>query len=68
MLNNFAFTGPARRSLVVAVAFLVFAGCGRSEELAPLKIKLPAPTFIGTPSDSPASPNVEKPRASRARP
>ena len=30
-------------------------------DLVPLVIKLPAPSFVGTPSDSPASPNVEKP-------
>jgi hypothetical protein len=32
-----------------------------AQDLAPLPIKLPAPTFIGTPSDSPSSANVEKP-------
>ena len=30
-------------------------------DLVPLQIKLPAPAFVGTPSDSPASPDVEKP-------
>jgi hypothetical protein len=32
-----------------------------AQPLAPLSIKLPAPTFIGTPSDSPGATNVEKP-------
>jgi hypothetical protein len=30
-------------------------------DLVPLQIKLPAAAFTGTPSDNPASPNVEKP-------
>ena len=32
-----------------------------AEDLVPLQIKLPAPAFIGTPSDSPTAPDVEKP-------
>jgi hypothetical protein len=32
-----------------------------AEALVPLEIKLPAPAFIGTPSDTPMSPDVEKP-------
>jgi hypothetical protein len=32
-----------------------------ADQLAPLEIKLPAPTFIGTPSDSPGATNVDKP-------
>ncbi|HZM05224.1 MAG TPA: hypothetical protein VFC44_19680 [Candidatus Saccharimonadales bacterium] len=32
-----------------------------AEELVPLEIKLPAPAFIGTPSDTPVASNVEKP-------
>jgi hypothetical protein len=54
-----------RRNLLLCLALVLWLPggnfCAGAEELAPLKIKLPAPTFIGTPSDSPASPNVEKP-------
>jgi hypothetical protein len=32
-----------------------------AEDLVPLQIKLPDPAFIGTPSDSPVGPDVEKP-------
>ncbi len=32
-----------------------------AEELVPLKIKLPAPAFVGTPSDTPVGSTVEKP-------
>jgi hypothetical protein len=35
--------------------------CATAQELAPLNIKLPAPSFIGTPSDTPGAPQVEKP-------
>jgi hypothetical protein len=38
---------------------LIFAG--NAEQLVPLKIKLPAPAFVGTPSDSPVGTTVEKP-------
>jgi len=33
--------------------------CSRAQNLVPLNIKLPAPAFIGTPSDKPLPPNVE---------
>ena len=33
----------------------------RAEELVPLKLKLPSPAFIGTPSDTPVGMDVEKP-------
>lgn len=33
--------------------------CSRAQDLAPLNIKLPAPAFIGTPSDKPLPANVE---------
>jgi hypothetical protein len=49
--------------LALCVAFFTLAGWSFSaaaQELAPLPIKLPAPTFIGTPSDSPDSAKVEK--------
>jgi hypothetical protein len=32
-----------------------------AEDLVPLKIKLPAPAFVGTPSDTPVGSTVEKP-------
>lgn len=32
-----------------------------AEDLVPLQIKLPAAAFIGTPSDAPSAPDVEKP-------
>jgi hypothetical protein len=31
------------------------------DDLVPLQLKLPAPAFVGTPSDTPAAPDVEKP-------
>jgi len=49
-----------RASLAVSLACLGFAVNGSAQDLVPLQIKLPAPAFIGTPSDSPAAPNVEK--------
>lgn len=48
----------------VAAAGLVcfsFIFTAAADDLVPLNIKLPAPAFIGTPSDSPVAPNVEKP-------
>jgi hypothetical protein len=45
----------------VGAVCLALAGAGRGEELVPLNIKLPAPAFIGTPSDAPVDTNVEKP-------
>jgi hypothetical protein len=46
----------------VAFVFLSGLACWcRGEDLVPLKIKLPAPAFVGTPSDSPVGSNVEKP-------
>jgi hypothetical protein len=53
--------GGFLRIVVFSWACLGLAWCSQGEELVPLNIKLPAPAFVGTPSDSPASPNVEKP-------
>ncbi len=52
---------PGQALLAAGLACVGFIfSCG-AEDLVPLQIKLPAAAFIGTPSDSPASPNVEKP-------
>lgn len=48
-------------SVVAALVIFGFTRHCLAQDLVPLKIKLPAPAFVGTPSDSPASPNVEKP-------
>ena len=46
---------------VIGWACLGLAWCCQAEELVPLKIKLPAPAFVGTPSDTPVGTSVEKP-------
>jgi hypothetical protein len=50
-------------SVLVAagLACMGFAFNGSAEQLVPLQIKLPAPAFLGTPSDAPVAANVEKP-------
>jgi hypothetical protein len=40
---------------------VVVAGFCQGQDLVPLKIKLPAPAFVGTPSDTPVGTTVEKP-------
>lgn len=46
---------------LAAIIALFVAGCGaHAQDLVPLNIKLPAPAFVGTPSDAPVDPNVEK--------
>lgn len=52
-----------RISRIIAAVVVCFglAQAGRGENLVPLIIKLPAPAFVGTPSDSPVGANVEKP-------
>ena len=52
---------PGRAWLAAGLACFGFIFNGSAEALVPLQIKLPAPAFIGTPSDSPAAPDVEKP-------
>lgn len=50
------------RSIVIAglVCFGLVPIC-KPDNLVPLVIKLPAPAFVGTPSDAPVGANVEKP-------
>jgi hypothetical protein len=47
----------------IVLGGLCFGPAGRcqAQDLVPLKIKLPAPAFVGTPSDTPAGSSVEKP-------
>lgn len=47
-------------SLVGMACFALASHC-QAEDLVPLKIKLPAPAFVGTPSDTPVGTTVEKP-------
>jgi hypothetical protein len=49
------------KGIVLVATVLAVAGCGNAQDLVPLKIKLPAPAFVGTPSDTPIGANVEKP-------
>jgi hypothetical protein len=57
------FEWPRRAWLAAGAACLMWAlGCqGKNEDLVPLEIKLPTPKFVGTPSDAPPDPTVEKP-------
>jgi hypothetical protein len=50
-----------RALLAGGLACFGFVIAGSGEDLVPLQIKLPAPAFIGTPSDTPVASNVEKP-------
>jgi hypothetical protein len=50
-----------RALLAASLACFGFIFSSSAEDLVPLQIKLPAPAFIGTPSDTPVPPNVEKP-------
>ena len=52
---------PGRALLAAGLAYVGFIFSCSAEDLVPLQIKLPAAAFIGTPSDSPAAPEVEKP-------
>jgi hypothetical protein len=56
-----------RALLAASLACFGFIFSSSAEDLVPLQIKLPAPAFIGTPSDTPVPPNVEKP-TSKPRP
>ncbi len=47
--------------VAVGVALISIVINGRAEDLVPLQIKLPAAAFLGTPSDTPLAPGVEKP-------
>lgn len=59
--NDFGW--PWRLWLAAGAACLMLAlGCkAKAENLVPLVIKLPTPKFVGTPSDTPLDPTVEKP-------
>jgi hypothetical protein len=52
--------GMKKISFLAAIS-LTLANLGHAEQLVPLIIKLPAPAFIGTPSDAPVDTTVEKP-------
>jgi hypothetical protein len=52
---------PIRSLLAAGLACIGFVISSSAEDLVPLQLKLPAPAFIGTPSDTPVPPNVEKP-------
>jgi hypothetical protein len=47
--------------VVIGWACLGTAWFCHAQDLVPLKIKLPAPAFVGTPSDTPVGSTVEKP-------
>jgi hypothetical protein len=47
--------------LAAGLACVSFVFNSSAEDLVPLQIKLPAPAFLGTPSDAPVPPNVEVP-------
>ena len=62
----FQSLGRGRLGASLAAAGLAFAAFAQSaladgQDLVPLKIKLPAPAFLGTPSDLPVGTTVEKP-------
>ena len=50
-----------RAVLATIAACFSFVFSSSAGDLVPLQIKLPAAAFLGTPSDSPLAPNVEKP-------
>ena len=55
------FRGLAVAAGLLTLTALLAGRAGAADELVPLVLKLPAPMFIGTPKDMPASPNLEKP-------
>ena len=52
---------PGLALLAAGLACFGFIFNSSGQDLVPLQIKLPAPAFLGTPSDNPAAPDVEKP-------
>jgi hypothetical protein len=54
-------TTMKKRSLFLGLTTLALAGAALAQDMVPLPTVLPKPNFIGTPSDAPTSPNVEKP-------
>jgi hypothetical protein len=67
MFETRASTWPGLALLATGAACFGLIFNSSAEGLVPLQIKLPAPAFIGTPSDNPAAPDVEKP-AGKPRP
>jgi hypothetical protein len=60
----FKTTASKFSGLVLLAAGVVCFGLvlrSSPDDLVPLQLKLPAPAFVGTPSDTPAAPDVEKP-------
>lgn len=49
------------KSLLLLALTCLCAASSRADELVPLKPKLPAPAFVGTPKDIPAGANIEAP-------
>jgi hypothetical protein len=60
-LKRIDFAWRRRLWLSVGMACFVLAPGSKADELVPLIIKLPAPAFVGTPSDAPLDTTVEKP-------
>jgi hypothetical protein len=60
VLNQGKFKSLAT-TFLAGLACAGFAFSAAAENLVPLQIKLPAPAFLGTPSEGPVAPNVEKP-------
>ena len=59
--REFGRWGRGARPCLALLALCGWSLSAGGEDLAALKIKLPAPAFIGTPTSSPGSPQVEKP-------
>jgi hypothetical protein len=60
MIGNLHHQRRGRLLLCLTLGLACLGGsCSRAQNLVPLNIKLPAPAFIGTPSDKPLPPNVE---------
>lgn len=60
-INHFGWPhliGPAAGAACLMLAFVASV---RAEDLVPLMLKLPTARFVGTPSDAPVDPTVEKP-------
>jgi hypothetical protein len=61
MIENTVFLHPKRYRLAVMLLLLGTLATLRAEDLVPLKLKLPAPAFAGTPKDAPEGTDVEQP-------
>ena len=60
-LKRIDFARGCQLRLAVGVTCFVLALGGKAQDLVPLELKLPAPAFVGTPSDAPLDTTVEKP-------